>query len=128
MIVLDASAALEFVLRTPVGIRVEARIFQPGETLHAPHVIDVEIAHVLRRLAAGRTSAAFCEAALRDWMDLPVQRYPHDVLINRAWSLRATLTAYDAVYIALAELLDAPLVTHDQKMSAGMHKGRVEVV
>lgn len=128
MIVLDASAALEIVLRTPAGLLIEARVFQPGETLHAPCLIDVEVAQVLRRLAAGGADADACAAALDVWLSFPVHRYPHDTLLLRAWELRANLTAYDGVYIALAEWLDAPLVTHDQKMSTGVHKARVEVM
>lgn len=128
MIVIDASAALEFVLKTAAGAKIDARIFQPGETLHAPHLIDVEVAHVLRRMAASGVPAAFCEAALRDWLDTRVRRYPHDVLLDRVWELRANFTAYDAAYLALAESLGANLLTHDRKLASRSHNAVVELI
>ena len=112
MIVIDASAVLEVLLRTPVASAIERRLFGPGEALHAPHLIDIEVAHVLRRYAlAGDMSAARGREALEDLADFSVRRYPHDVLLPRVWELRANLTAYDAAYVALAEALGAPLVT-----------------
>ena len=69
------------------------------------------------------------EEALQDFGDLPLHRYPHDFLIRRVWDLRATLTAYDAAYVALAEVLDAPLLTCDGKIaSASGHHAMIEVV
>ncbi len=128
MIVLDASAALELVLRTEAGLRLEARIFQRNETLHAPHLIDVEIAHVLRRLARDDDTASYCNEALQNWLAMPVQRYPHGELVRRGWELRANFTSYDAVYVALAEWLDAPLLTHDPKLVSHLHKAEVELI
>lgn len=130
MIVVDASAALEVLLRTPAAAGVERWLFAPGQTLHAPHLIDVEVAQVLRRYAtAGAISPERCGAALADWTDFPVNRYPHDVLLPRVWVLRDNLTAYDAVYVALAEALAAPLLTRDQRLAAAPgHEARVELV
>lgn len=128
MIVLDASAALEMVLKTAVGARIEARVFEPDETLHAPHLIDVEVAHVLRRLAVGGADPVYCRLALDDWMAFPVERYSHEIGIIRAWELRANFTAYDAVYVALAEKLGAPLVTHDRKFLSRVHKAQIELI
>lgn len=116
------------VLRTPAGLKIESRVFQPGEIIHAPHLIDVEVAQVMRRLALGGADADACSAALEAWLTFPVQRYPHDLLIRRAWELRANFTAYDGVYLALAEWLRAPLITHDHKMAAGTHGVPVEVI
>jgi predicted nucleic acid-binding protein len=130
VIVVDASAALEVLLRTPAAMAVEERLFDPAQTLHAPHLLDVEVAQVLRRYAAsGEADAERCRAALADLADLPLIRYPHDILLPRVWELRDNLTAYDAVYIALAEALNAPLLTRDQRLAnAPGHRARVEVV
>ena len=119
MIVIDASAALEALLRTAVGRVVETRIFQAGETLNAPHLLDLEVAQVLRRLAAARRiEAQRCREILDDLAHLRLLRYPHDVLLPRVWELRNNVTAYDAVYVALAEFLDARLVTCDRRLAS----------
>ena len=114
----------------PAGVTVEERLFEPEETLHAPHLLDVEVAQVLRRYAlAGDVDAERCCAALDDLAGLPLSRYPHDFLMSRVWDLRANLSAYDAVYVALAEALDAPLLTRDQRLAnAPGHRARVELV
>lgn len=130
MIVLDASAAVELLLGTPVGAQVAARLQAEGGPAHAPHLIDVEVASALRRGVARRlvdqTRAA---EALEDLGDLAVVRYPHGPLLARVWELRAGLSPYDATYVALAEQLDAPLVTRDARLGrAGGHGARVEVV
>jgi predicted nucleic acid-binding protein len=130
MIVVDASALLEVLLRTPAAMAVEARLFGSDVTLHAPHLLDVEVAQVVRRYAArGEIDDARGRAALDDLADLPLHRYPHDIFLPRIWDLRANVTAYDAAYIALAEALDAPLITRDQRLAAAPgHRARVEVV
>lgn len=130
MIVVDASALLEMLLRTPAAAAVEARLFDTEETLHAPHLIDVEVAQVLRRFALTRkVDPAQGLAALDYVADLPLRRYPHTLLLPRAWELRGRLTAYDAIYVALAEALHAPLVTHDRRLAnAAGHGARIELV
>lgn len=130
MIVLDASAAIEWLLRTQTGIKIDKRIFSPQVPLHAPHLLDVEVAQVLRRYVRDKTiTAQRGQEALEDLGDLPLNRYPHDFLIPRVWELRATLTAYDAIYVALAELLDAPLLTCDGRIaSAPGHHANVDVI
>lgn len=133
MIVIDASAAIEWVLQTPRGAEIEARIFRKsGESprLHAPHLLDVEVAQVLRRqVAKGLVSEARGQTALEDFLQIPVLRYPHDVLLPRVWELRKHLTAYDAVYVALAEALEMPLLTCDADIAgAAGHRARVDVV
>ena len=118
MIVVDASALLEALLRTPVAEAVERRLFADRESLHAPHLIDVEVAQVVRRyLASGQVDQARGQAALADHQALPLRRYPHDVLLPRVWELRHSLTAYDAVYVALAEALGCALVTADGRLA-----------
>ncbi len=130
MIVIDASALLEVLLRSPAASAVEARILVPDETLHAPHLLDLEIAQVLRRwVRAGEIDVARAAEALEDLADLPISRYPHDVLLARVWSLRNNATAYDAAYLALAEALGATLVTRDGALGeAPWHRARVEVI
>ena len=130
MIVVDASAVLEALLRTPAATAVERRMFAASETLHAPHLLDVEVAQVVRRYAAnGEIDAERGRAALADLADLPLQRYPHDFLLPRVWELRNSLTAYDAIYVALAEALDVPLLTRDKRLAASPgHQVRIELV
>ena len=130
MIVLDASAVIEWLFQSPAGHKIGQRISYPGESLHAPHLLDLEVAQVLRRYVREKTiTAGRGQEVLDDLGDLPLSRYPHDFLIPRIWELRPTLTAYDAAYVALAELLDAPLLTCDGKIaSASGHRAKVEVV
>ena len=130
MIVVDASAALEVLLKTAAAAAIEARLFQSAQTLHVPHLADVEVAQVLRRLAlTNQMDPQSCRAALEDWLFFPVRRYPHDVLMGRVWELRQNMTAYDAVYVALAEALGAPLLTHDARLAnAPGHAAKIELV
>src|ERR1700738_398149 len=130
MIVVDASAVLEALLRTPAARAVERWLFESSLTLHAPHLLDVEVAQVVRRYAANREiDAERGRAALADLADFPLRRYPHDFLLPRVWGLRRNLTAYDAVYVALAEALDAPLLTCDRRLAtAPGHQARIELV
>jgi predicted nucleic acid-binding protein len=130
VIVVDASALIEALLRTPSADAVEERLFASRETLHAPHLIDVEVAQVIRRFAAaGEIDAERGRTALADLADLRLSRHPHDLLLPRIWDLRHNLSAYDAAYVALAEALDAPLVTRDRRLAAAAgHRARVELV
>ncbi len=130
MIVVDASALIEWLLQTPAGAQVEERIFLAGANMHAPHLLDIEVAQVVRRyVTAGAITASRGQEALRDLLDLPLTRYPHDLFLGRIWELRDNLTAYDAVYVALAEALGAPLITCDRKLAAVPgHRARIEVV
>lgn len=130
MIVVDASVILEVLLVTPDAPSMEARIFAPGETLHAPHLLDIEVAHVLRRYArSGEFSPERGAEALTDLADFPLNRYPHTFLLPRIWALRDNITAYDAAYLALAEALAAPLLTRDRALAgAPGHGASVDVV
>jgi predicted nucleic acid-binding protein len=104
-------------------------IFAPNETLHAPHLIDLEVAQVLRRyVRSGVISPERGAEALTDLFDFPLTRYPHFVLLPRIWQMRHALTAYDAAYLALAEALDAPLATRDRALGRAGTQVRVEVI
>jgi predicted nucleic acid-binding protein len=130
VIVLDASAAVDWLVQTPAAHRIESRIFSRKQSLHAPELLDLEVAQVLRRLAReGALSAARAEQAIQDLLDLRLTRYPHSVLLPRIWQLRHNLSAYDAAYVVLAEKLGATLLTRDARLvSAAGHAAIVEVV
>jgi predicted nucleic acid-binding protein len=93
-------------------------------------LLDIEVAQVIRRYAAGgEIDGERGRAVLTDLADLPLRRYPHDFLLSRVWELRNNLTAYDAVYVALAEVLDASLLTRDRRLAAATgHHAKVELV
>ncbi len=130
MIVVDASALLEFLLQTPLGARVEARLFRGEDEFHSPHLVDVEVTQGLRRLVrTGEVSADRAAEAIADLAGLDLHRHAHLDLLTRAWKLRENITAYDAMYVALAEALDAPIVTCDAPLArAPGHRARIEVV
>ncbi len=117
MIVLDSSAAVEWLLGLPSAGAVSDRIVS-ADSLHAPALIDVEVAHVVRRYtAAGEISDAAAERALLTLADLDMSRYTHELLLPLIWGLRHNLTAYDAAFVALASVVDAPLVTLDTRIA-----------
>lgn len=119
MIVLDASAALDWLLQTAAGQRIERRIYSHHESLHAPHLLDLEVGQVLRRLVReGAVSAHRADQAIEDLLDLRIARYPHFLLLPRIWQLRHNLSAYDAAYVALAENLGARLLTRDARLAS----------
>ena len=130
MIVLDASAAVELLLHTAAGASVAEWIEDPDEAVHVPHLLDVEVAQVMRRYVAARElTAAEAAAAIDLLRDLPLDRHAHDVLLDRIWELRSNLSAYDATYVALAEALDADLLTCDTRLArAPGSTARVRVV
>jgi len=130
VIVVDASAALEVLLQTPAAPRIEAHLFVPGETLHVPYLLDLEVVHVLRRYAAaGVIDTRRGLEAIDDLTAWPVTRYPHDLFLVRIWALRHNLTAYDAAYVALAEALQATLVTCDTRLATSVgHRANIALV
>lgn len=127
MIVVDASVVVEVLLGTAAGRAVEGRLFDRLAALQAPHLMDVEVAHVLRRYAAaGELTPARAAEAVEDLRDLPITRHEHTILLPRIWQLRHNATACDAAYLALAEALDATLVTRDAKLARAAGRTRVE--
>jgi len=128
MPVLDASAALEILLKTPLGAGAAVRILHRNVALHAPHLLDIEFVHALRRLTRlGALQEEDAHRALDDLADLRLTRHPHAELLPRIWELRNSLSAYDAAYVALAEALDMPLMTCDEKLTRA-HGHRAEIV
>ena len=130
MIVVDASAAVELVLQTPLAERIAARVLNPMQQLHAPHLIDIEVTQVLRRLArSAEVTAARAALALKDFEDLSIERHAHGVLLRRIWALRAALSAYDGAYVALAEALAEALLSSDGRLArAHGHTAEIELI
>ena len=129
MIVLDASAAVDWLLQTPAGRQIDKRIYSRNESLHAPHLLDLEITQVLRRLVReSLISSQRAGQAMEDLLDLRVTRYPHVILLSRIWQLRHNLSAYDAAYVVLAEKLGAALISRDTRLaSASGHVVKIEL-
>jgi predicted nucleic acid-binding protein len=117
MIVLDASVVVDLLLDLRPSSDAIADRLSHERTLAAPHLLDVEVAQVLRRLVqAGKLDAARAESAVVDLMDMPVRRYPLTPLLERVFALRENVTAYDAAYLVLAEELGAVLLTRDEAL------------
>jgi predicted nucleic acid-binding protein len=127
VIVLDASAAIDLLLELEPRLDwVETHV--SGGSIHAPSLIDLEVASAMRKLVrAGVIESRRAEIALADLVALPLARYPSTRLLARIWELRANVTPYDAAYVALAEALEAPLVTTDDRLArtAG-HRAQIE--
>ena len=106
------------------------RALQASERLHAPHLLDIEVTHVLRRLVQRKElSTVRAAQAFDDFAQLPIERHGHQLLLPRIWQLRETLTAYDGAYVALAEALSAPLLTCDAKLARAQgHFATIELI
>lgn len=115
--VIDASALVALLADAgPAGAWVTAQV--NGHHLAAPHLVRYEVANVLRRQEdAGRLSRDQAHLAHADLLDLPIECWPYSTVADRAWELRHNLTSYDASYVALAELLDVPLLTCDGRLT-----------
>ena len=126
MIVVDASALVNVLLHRPPYASIKGRMREAGR-LAAPHLIDAEIGHALRRLLlGGEVTASTALRILADLDALLLRRYRHDLLLRRALELRDNATVYDAIYIALAEALGVPLVTQDRAL-AGVPNVRTSI-
>ena len=105
-------------MQSSTGPAVADLLLASGSEPDAPHLIDLEVSQVVRRLVARRAlQPARGAAILADLVDFPMQRHAHQPLLRRIWDLRGALTAYDAAYVALAEVLAATLVTHDGRLA-----------
>jgi predicted nucleic acid-binding protein len=124
VIVLDASIVVDVTLARPSADEdLTARLAEHGSDLHAPHLIDAEVVQVLRRYVLRKwTTPSRASDAVDLLLDMPITRYPHVGLLHRAFQLRRNLTVYDALYVALAEALDAPLLTRDEGVAASAKK------
>jgi predicted nucleic acid-binding protein len=130
VIVLDASAVVELLLGTATGRGIADRVSDRSSSLHAPHLVMVEVAQVIRRyVLGGQVTGDRGRLALDHLLALDVEHHAHDALLPRIWALRNNLTAYDAAYVALAEALGAPLLTCDRRLAGSTgHTARIELV
>ncbi len=119
MIVIDASAVIDVLVGVGARTgRIWERISIPGQSLHTPYLMDLEVLHTLRRHTMhGTLSRERSDEAFEDLTNIVFERYPHTSLLERIWELKDNLTAYDAAYVALAEALSAPLVTTDARLA-----------
>ena len=130
MIVVVASVIVEMLLRTEAGIRVTPHIEATTSTVHSPHLLDAEVAHVVRRYTlAGDIDQERGVEMVGILRDLVIHRHDHRPLLGRVWELRHSIGAYDALYVALAEALGAPLLTADSRLgTAHGHRADVQVL
>jgi predicted nucleic acid-binding protein len=108
---------------------IDKRIYSRGESLHAPHLIDLEVTQVLRRqVREGNLPPLRAGEVVEDLIRLNIRRYPHIRLLIEIWQYRHTLSAYDAAYVVLAETLGATLITRDARLaSAHGHLAKIEL-
>lgn len=115
---LDASVLVEALTDGVRGEQARASIQSSPGWLWAPFVVDAEVGHALRgNVRAGLASAKAAKAALDDLMEMRLERVSHRFLSERAWEMRDNLSFYDGLYVALAEALEAPLVTFDARLA-----------
>jgi predicted nucleic acid-binding protein len=125
MSVVDASVFVELLRKGERAVVVEERLDAEEHKLWAPHLVDAEIGHALRRaVRLGEIDADAAGAALWEIDVLPVERVEHELLVHVAWQLRDNFSFYDALYVALALMLDEPLLTFDARLArAGEQTG-----
>ena len=125
MIVLDASVVVELITNGPLAASIMRVMADCDDSFIVPHLLDIEVVSAIRRLAAGQRIDSHRGQQLLERLDaLPAVRYGHTLLLSRIWELRHNFTAYDAAYIALAEVTGSVLYTSDQKLVKG-HRARV---
>lgn len=129
MPVIDASVLVELLSDGPNAEAVSERFDAEEYKLWAPHLIDAEVGHALRRsVRLGELTAGAAGRALWEVEDLPIERVEHEHLIHVAWGLRENFTFYDALYIALALMLDEPLLTFDARLARSGFDLPIEVL
>jgi predicted nucleic acid-binding protein len=129
MPVVDASVVVELLASGEHAAAAEQRLRGEDHALWAPHLLDAEVGHALRRaVRRGELDADVAGQALWQLDDLPLRRIPHDLLVHYAWAVRDNLSFYDGLYVALAAMLDEPLVTFDARLARGATGVRVEVL
>lgn len=130
MIVIDASVVVELLLNRPAGASLREQVLTTRQLLHAPHLIDLEVAQALRRyVRSGAMSEQRASLALEEMGGFRLTRHPHNIFLSRIWELRHNFTSYDAAYVALAEALPAPLLTLDKRMAAAPgHNAKIRLV
>jgi predicted nucleic acid-binding protein len=130
MPVIDASVLADYLAGSEHAEQSRSVLLARDGGLWAPHLIDAEVGHVLRRaVLAGELTAARAKAALVDLSEFPLRRAGHVGLLERAWELRGNVSFYDALYVALAERVDLPLVTLDARLArAPGVRATVEVI
>lgn len=118
MPVVDASVLAEY-LGDAEGTEVaRRRLLADRASLWAPHLVDAEVGHALRRgVRRGEIGADAAQGAMEDLIAMPLRRVRHRELVPRAWELRDNVSFYDALYVSLAELLEQPLVTFDGRLA-----------
>jgi predicted nucleic acid-binding protein len=124
LIVVDASAMIDLLLESANAATVEHQLRTHEGDLHAPHLVDAEVVSGLRRANASGVANERAQEMLGDFLDLPMERYPHTLLTPRIWELRHNFTPFDATYVALAEALadGAPLLTSDGHLAKAVRK------
>lgn len=126
-LVLDASVLAEYLVGTPIGVAAALSLVG-SEDLHLPHLAIVETTSVLRGwVRGGQLSATRAEGALADLADFPGTRWPAEIVLSRIWELRDNFSAYDANYVALAEALDAVLLTADARLARALERHPCQV-
>jgi len=129
MPVVDASVLVELLADGEHAGVAEEQLFAEEHALWAPHLVDAEVGHALRRAVhLGGLDAEVAGEALWLLDEFPLRRISHEVLIHHAWALRDNVSFYDGLYVALAEMLDEPLVTFDGRLARAGVTARVEVL
>jgi predicted nucleic acid-binding protein len=129
MAVVDASVIVEFLTFGEHAEQAGERLLAEEHSIWAPHLLDAEVGHALRRVVRlGELDADAAGEALWQLDELPLRRVSHDLLIGYAWTLREQVSFYDALYVALAEMLGEPLVTLDARLGRANLDAKVEVL
>ncbi len=131
MIVVDSSVVVDLILNIePYFDKISERILNESPNLFAPYLLDAEVTQILRKFTLnGKITTSRANTAIEDYKDLPITRYPHLPLLNRAFELRNNLTVYDALYLTLAEALEVSLLTRDNSFAkVSKVKSEVQII